>query len=350
MGTGQNRIVALMIMLGAISLACGCKSYESPTNPPEAIDGPGVYWTEATANAGFSARSDHTSLVFNSKMWVIGGLRLNASGVAFCKDDVWYSADGVAWTEATAAAAYGNRGSHTSVVFDDGGGAKMWLIAGGAPARKGDVWYSSDGANWTQATGAADFSARMDHSSVVFNNKMWVIGGVDAGGLKNDVWSSADGITWAEETAAAAFSPRLWHRSIVYGSKMWVIGGRNDVDDTMNDAWYSSDGVNWSRATSAAGFCPRDGHALFVHDNRMWVIGGYASDTDVQYGDVWSSSDGADWRMVSKYLNRLPRRILHTCLSFNGKMWTIAGRYYQTYSQGASLYGVELADVHYSPE
>ena len=41
----------------------------------------------------------------------------------------------------------------------------------------------------------AGFNARYNHQTVVFNNKMWVIGGYD-GTFKNDVWSSSDGFFW----------------------------------------------------------------------------------------------------------------------------------------------------------
>ena len=40
---------------------------------------------------------------------------------------------------------------------------------------------------WTRATASASFPARRGHTSVVFNNKMWVIGGYGTANL-NDVW------------------------------------------------------------------------------------------------------------------------------------------------------------------
>jgi len=43
------------------------------------------YWTQATANAGWSNRGGHTSLVFDNKMRVLGGWDGSR------KNDVWYS-------------------------------------------------------------------------------------------------------------------------------------------------------------------------------------------------------------------------------------------------------------------
>ena len=81
------------------------------------------------------------------------------------------------WQCATENAGWSGRYGHTSVVFDN----KMWVLGGGY---KNDVWYSSDGINWVCATENAGWSPRDDHTSVVFDNKMWVLGG----GYKNDVW------------------------------------------------------------------------------------------------------------------------------------------------------------------
>src|SRR5438045_1168554 len=101
--------------------------------------------------------------------------------------------------------------------------------------------------SWSQATGAAPFSGRGGHTSIVFNNLMWVIGGYDGNVAKNDVWYSADGVNWTRATSSAEFSGRSRHTSLVYNNKIWVIGGE-DTSGYKNDVWYSSDGVTWTRA------------------------------------------------------------------------------------------------------
>ena len=75
----------------------------------------------------------------------------------------------------------------------------MWMIGGGTASSSyfNDVWYSSDGVNWTQATANAGLSARYWHTSVVFNSKMWVIGGFDDRGLMYGLLDVADRIGWA---------------------------------------------------------------------------------------------------------------------------------------------------------
>ena len=52
-----------------------------------------------------------------------------------------------------------------------------------------DVWHSPDGVNWTCATDSARWPARYGHTSVIFDNKIWVLGGATTyAGEDNDVW------------------------------------------------------------------------------------------------------------------------------------------------------------------
>jgi leucine-zipper-like transcriptional regulator 1 len=84
----------------------------------------------------------------------------------------------------------------------------------------------------------SSFGARMAQTSVVYDNKMWVIGGLGSGGYKNDVYYSTDGAAWTAATTSAAFTGRYGHSSVVYGNKMWVICGL-DPGMLKNDVWES---------------------------------------------------------------------------------------------------------------
>src|SRR3989338_3258283 len=107
------------------------------------------------------------------------------------------------WVQAKQGDIFSARRLHTSVVFDDVTGPKIWVIGGldASSVRKNDVWYSSDGVNWNMATSNAGWTPRYGHASVVFRDpadnidKIWVFGGYDGTSL-NDVWCSQDGIAW----------------------------------------------------------------------------------------------------------------------------------------------------------
>ena len=192
----------------------------------------GIIWTKESSGV-FAQRMGHTSVLFDNKMWIIGG---TWSGNH--KNDVWSSSDGITWTEATSSAAFPPRSGHASVVFDN----KMWVIGGrDAPSSMNDVWHSTDGVNWIQATTSAAFIDRLEHTSIVFDNKMWVIGGrrffADTATL-NDIWYSEDGINWIEAIESAPFSPRDSHASVIFDEKIWIIGGGMKANVKKNDVWY----------------------------------------------------------------------------------------------------------------
>lgn len=235
----------------------------------------GKHWQEATSNASFSPRSSHESVVFDNKIWVIGG----RSGSTDFKNDVWYSSDGVNWIEATSNAGFEEREGHTITVFDN----KIWVIGGWnlTSGGKNDVWHSSDGVNWTQATSSAPFSKRSEHSMAVFDNKMWVIAGIVTTDNDNDVWHSNDGVNWIEATNDAAFTKRNAHSTAVFDDKIWVIGGYNSPN-FKNDIWYSSDGISWIEATTNTPLSGIAGYKTIVFDDKIWVIGGLYSN------DVWT--------------------------------------------------------------
>ncbi|HXL72234.1 MAG TPA: hypothetical protein VN963_01295 [bacterium] len=98
----------------------------------------GVNWTEVTANAAFSGRDGHTSVVFDNAMWVIGGEYYN-SGTWVYDQDVWYSRDGANWVQSTASAPFGLLAFHSSVVYN----SEMWVIDGqNGTYSLNDIWHA----------------------------------------------------------------------------------------------------------------------------------------------------------------------------------------------------------------
>ncbi len=163
----------------------------------------GVTWTEVVADgtAPWLQRRYHTSHVFDhdgngDKMYIIAG-RSNDVAPLDYEDDIWFSSDGVNWNELTLNPQPGGnwhgRAWHRSIVYKD----KLWIF-GGAYNDNGwyhrnDVWFSYNGADWTEVHPQNDsdpnfWSPRSSHASVVFNNKIWVLGGTVSGVKQNDVW------------------------------------------------------------------------------------------------------------------------------------------------------------------
>ncbi|MCX7699074.1 MAG: hypothetical protein N2114_06390 [Candidatus Goldbacteria bacterium] len=171
-----------------------------------------------TTTAGFSKRWGHTSVIFKEKIWVIGGTEDGQKGL----NDVWVSENGIDWELATGSAGFSGRWGHVCRIYQtnyyDG---KIWLIGGTSDGKTGlnDIWYSEDGINWTEVSiSGLRFSGRWGHA-ITDSYSFILIGGTENGqtGL-NDVWESEDGINWKLLSGNAEFEKR-WGHSIVYGGK-----------------------------------------------------------------------------------------------------------------------------------
>lgn len=260
-----------------------------------------ITWTQISPNAPNPQKWDQratygfgANVYFKNKIWVMGGQSVTANLV----NDVWSSVNGVNWTLETNNPGWGPR-LIEPVVFNN----KLWVIGGsGNGFLYGDVWSSSDGINWTQVLVNAPWGHRGLTNPIVFNNKLWILGGWnDPLGpitVSNDIWSSPDGITWTQVNVNAPWAPRAAHSSVVFNGKIWVMGGRDFSLTYLNDIWSSPDGINWTQATGNASWSPRFGHTSLVFNGKIYVLGGNDSTIGIK-NDVWSSLDGMTWTQVT---------------------------------------------------
>jgi hypothetical protein len=66
----------------------------------------------------------------------------------------------------------------------------MWVIGGWSrpTGNFGDVWYSTNGMDWTELKANVIWTNRHEHSVVVFQDKLWLYGGY-ADVLSSAVWT-----------------------------------------------------------------------------------------------------------------------------------------------------------------
>jgi hypothetical protein len=238
------------------------------------------------------------SVVFKNKIWMMGGWYNGRLEGHSASRQVWSTTNGSQWELETDHASWTPRLAAAVVVFK----GKIWLLGGtenyyfgDENSLKNDVWYSSDGKNWQLATADAGWSPRAYHQAAVLNGKIYVFGGgnyVPEYHVKNDVWSSEDGIHWEKVSDAAPWHGRLWFSSVVYRDRIWVLGGwSNNPYTNWADVWYTKDGKDWERFTSE-GWKGRHEHSAFVFKDKIWVAGGMIPPL---VNDVWSLELPKEW-------------------------------------------------------
>ena len=291
----------------------------------------GPNWVKVTGQAGWQPRDSSGEVVFRNQLWILGGW---FDSFAAPPRDVWSSPDGKTWKLVTKEAPWKHSDLPMTLVFKD----RIWLMGGWFNGRlpghsaTSAVWSSPDGVNWQQVTEKAGWSPRIAAGAVVFQGRMWVLGGTenyyfgDDKSLKNDVWSSADGKEWKQETAHAPWSPRAYQAAVVQDGKIWVFGGGNYLPkyQALNDVWYSSDGEHWEQVTEHAPWHPRIWFSAVVYRDRLWVLGGWSNHPSKNWGDVWYSRDGKRWTQLRSEVIWKPRHE-HSAYVFQDKIWVAGG-------------------------
>jgi hypothetical protein len=252
-----------------------------------------------------------TAFVYHDTMWAIGGA---SDGIG---NEIWCSADGITWINVKKTAEFPQRDETSVIVYDN----KIWVIGGAYKQNKlfNDVWYSSNGYDYLLATDSAAFSKRYRHSVVAFNNKMWLTGGTNQG---NEIWSSTDGIEWTLVTDNAPFLPRGMHSSIVFKNKMWIIGGAvtksgvgNAAGNYITDVWSSVDGSSWVKEASNPFPMEIYSPETILHNNKLWVIGGYFNTS------IWYSENGIKWKSTNPISSSFDITASVVVCSFKDKIW-----------------------------
>lgn len=257
----------------------------------------GVTWTDA-AYPAYGLWAGGAGCVFSNKMIFAGG----NYGAFEHTDDTYYDNEevfrstGISWISTGIV-----EGRTYPVCIADENHA--WVMGGERGENthepgmlwRHDVWSSPDGVSWSEVVDPADWSGRSRFGGLSYNGKLWIFGGSSgraAPVFKNDVWWSTNGVNWTQATASAAWSARDNFGYVVCNNRMYLVGGRTALNTATNDVWYSTDGTNWTCELASAPFAKRRSFGCISHNGKIWVIGGndgrgYQAATF--YSDVWRS-------------------------------------------------------------
>lgn len=304
------------------------------TRQSQAQPAPPGTWIEVQPNAAFPVLDGGGALVFDDKMWLLGGWAPGAIPHPYTTSEVWVSTDGTNWVS-QGTAPWEPRHTAGYVVYDD----KMWIVGGDANSGhyQNDVWNTSDGTNWTQVTANVPWGDRVLHHTVAFDGRIWVMGGqklpqfIQSGPTDemfyNDVWCTTNGVDWTRVLEHAPWEPRgMIGGNVVFQDKLWLLGGGTydtplvPVRKLCNDVWNTEDGVNWTLVVDHAPWRPRQYHDVAVFDDLMWVLEGAGPGNR---NDVWFSSDGVTWFELQN--TPWPARHAASVFVYDGGLWMVAG-------------------------
>ncbi|QBY05030.1 hypothetical protein E2K93_11825 [Thalassotalea sp. HSM 43] len=320
-------------------------------------------------------------IAFKDRIFIVGG----RAEILEYTNEVWSTIDGVLWVEHTLGGLYGPRHSHAMVSHDgllvSTGGVASDNISTAAPYQA-DVWSSADAVNWNLVEDQhATFRARAGHQLVSMGDKLCYLGGYgrkifatasgyrdpytvqnpdpagsvlhvilfEVYGVFDDIACSTDGgIVWSEVVPNTDdyFDAREGFAAINFNGELLIIGG-NFNSQYYADVWSSGNADTWdsrpdlgtygaylmgfTELTSEAPFGPRTGHAITIHNDELYLSAGKNKD-GFYLDDLWKSADGINWTLVNSNMGEMDKRAYHQMVSFDDKLWIIAGRanYHET--------------------
>jgi hypothetical protein len=277
-------------------------------------------WKLEMASAPWLPRDMHGAAVFKGQVWLV-------NGEPFRRDAWTLSSDGITWHLQVENMPWHSKSRFAILDFQD----RLWVLGGRSnyTGYTNDVWSSPTGfSDWKLEVGAANWRPRRGHTAAVFKDRMWILGGVTReSGYRfelNDVWSTSDGLNWELEVAAASWAPRNGHTTVVFNERLWVIGGGS------SDVWSSENGETWRLETSSAPWGVRGAHASAVFKDRIWVIGGIVWKSGYIYAmnsaDVWSSVNGVNWVLETAEAPWTGSgRAFHASIPFRNRLFVLGG-------------------------
>jgi hypothetical protein len=306
-------------------------------------DGTIGQWQQTANTAASRGTTDEMATTFyNGHLYTAGGCSNERSGnnncqtrssfVGYATPDTTGTFDGLS---AQANSPFNPQASSSARYGGQAVALNGWVYYIGGSASTTGATYSSlvsaaqintDGslAAWT-TTGmtalpaqAGDSAGRIGFTAAAWNNKIYVIGGVEltTPGVARNYLTSVISSTqasngtlgaWGNETALPAVT--AFHTTVIWNNFIYAIAGRDSTATVKNKVYYATIGTtgtlgSWSTSTNNIGTAVW-GQAGAIYGNYVYLASGNTSTTadsritTVQRGTVQSSGDISGWTTVT---------------------------------------------------
>lgn len=309
---------------------------------------------EVTQNANFIGNAKSKSLVYDDKIWLFTENKLNNQGIFASTDGINWDNTDFPYNRPNNPLPQGTDSS-VPVIYKN----EIWVIGGkdtynscesqwDCPNYLG-ISHSADGWNWQSFS----FLSSVGQTATVFHNTLWTHGGYRYGEVvtllepfyNNYAYGTSDGEHWfSGNNLTNSFTPRAWHTTTLFKDRLWIIGGRNDTG-ALNDVWSSLDGSSWNlvNPSRANRFPARSRHTTISYKDKLWVIGGY-SGYNVNSNDIWYSDNGDYW-IKAILPSAFSSMNIYTATVFKGKIWIMGATDSNSGQPGRNqVWTIELED------
>jgi hypothetical protein len=225
--------------------------------------------------------------------------------------------------------------------------SRLWLVGGSmadTDVCSNEIWCYNKG-EWTKQQ-QVPWKARMGHACVVFDKKLWVLGGYDESGKSlNEVWAAdlnGEQLEWPKDPYSAPWDARCMFAATAFNGKIWIYGGVNQpFGQPFENVWNSGDGVTWQEYTINPPEGKPIGCALQIIRGRLNLIGALKRDYSVVARKCVLSEGQRLWRSSevpeAAWLDQADNTFSLVSVEYGGVIYLI-WQDYKTYSSSGQLY------------
>jgi N-acetylneuraminic acid mutarotase len=234
-------------------------------------------WTSPDYSGTFTPRRMMTANYVDGKIYVIGGDIITENGGSGTNIVEVYDPLTNEWTVPSTTGTMTARRNHASVVYND----KIYLFGGcdgNTDISTVDV-FDPKTLHWTNLTTSGTFTPRRSLSAALINGKAYVYGGatvspVQIGAL--DVLEIFDLATntWSTPTPSGMVIARRGPTACAFDGKMYIFGGNNNQSVIADLELYNPVTEQWSSQLAIGVPTPRNSPTSVVIGNKLYFIGG----------------------------------------------------------------------------
>ena len=136
-----------------------------------------------------------------------------------------------------------------------------------------DVWESANGLAWKKIADGKTFLGKNLAGCVTsFNGRIWVVGGGyyrhpdSTVKWTSHIYTSVDGVNWRQEQDGP-WAGRQYANVCVWDNRLWMVGGNNGQN--LADIWYMNKDGSWVQYTPPNLFTARHAAAIAVYNNKL---------------------------------------------------------------------------------
>lgn len=167
---------------------------------------------------------------------------------------------------------------------------------------------------------------------VYFKDHIWLVGGsqIDPDNTSNIIWRLDPAKQVWQKMEPARWSSRMGHAVLMFQNKLWVLGGRDASGNALNDVWFcDSESGNWTEVSKTNSWEPRCIFHPTVWNDEIWLYGGASGPFSSKlFKDLWSSNDGKKWehRQLTGIL-RVEEGAVASCLAVFKDQLVLFGKF-----------------------